>query len=54
MGIDWAFNNSDSEWITFIDSDDWIHNKYLETLLSVAVDNNSDVCNCAYRPVLES
>lgn len=31
-GIDWAFANSDSQWITFIDSDDWIDRHYLEYL----------------------
>lgn len=31
-GIEWALNNSTSEWITFIDSDDWIHPRYLELL----------------------
>ena len=31
-GIDWVFANSDSQWITFIDSDDWVHEKYLEFL----------------------
>lgn len=35
-GIDWAFANSDSEWITFIDSDDWVHHKYLEALYTGA------------------
>lgn len=46
-GIKWALSNSHSEWITFIDSDDWIHPKYLESLfaavneseLSVAIGN---------------
>ena len=33
-GIDWAFENSDSEWLTFIDSDDWVHIQYLDLLLS--------------------
>lgn len=32
-GIDWIFANSDSQWITFIDSDDWVHPSYLERLL---------------------
>ena len=32
-GIDWSFANSDSEWLTFIDSDDWVHPQYLEILL---------------------
>lgn len=33
VGIKWAIENSDSEWIAFIDSDDWIYEKYLEILL---------------------
>ena len=37
-GIDWAMN-SDSQWITFIDSDDWVHPLYLEALLTVAQGN---------------
>ena len=32
-GIDWSFTYSDSEWITFVDSDDWIHPRYLELLI---------------------
>lgn len=31
-GIEWALKNSDSEWITYIDSDDWVHPCYLEYL----------------------
>ena len=33
-GIDWAVLNSDSKWIAFIDSDDWIHPRYLEHVAS--------------------
>ena len=33
-GIEWALSNSNSEWITFIDSDDWIHPRYLESLFA--------------------
>lgn len=35
-GIDWAFERSNSEWITFIDSDDWVANGYLEALYNAA------------------
>lgn len=35
-GIDWAMANSSSEWITFIDSDDWVASIYLEALLEIA------------------
>lgn len=31
-GIEWVLANSDSEWLTFLDSDDWIHPRYLEAL----------------------
>ena len=31
-GIDWVMTNSDSEWITFIDSDDWVSEDYLSSL----------------------
>lgn len=42
-GIDWVFANSDSEWLTFIDSDDWIHRDYLKYLYKAAVDNIVDI-----------
>ena len=35
-GIDWAFTNSNSQWLTFIDSDDWIHKEYLMRLYHAA------------------
>lgn len=31
-GIDWVFANSDNQWLTFIDSDDWVHPQMLEQL----------------------
>lgn len=47
-GIDWAFANSDSQWLSFIDSDDWVHPEYLERLLCAAVQNNVSVSICGY------
>ena len=35
-GIDWVFANSDSQWLSFIDSDDWVHPEYLQRLLDAA------------------
>lgn len=35
-GIEWALTQSDSEWLTFIDSDDWVHPYYLEFLLKAS------------------
>lgn len=32
IGLDWVFENSDSEWITLVDSDDYSHTQMLEIL----------------------
>ena len=47
-GIDWAFAHSDSQWLTFIDSDDWVHPEYLELLLAAAQDSSSAVSVCGF------
>ncbi|MEE1502714.1 MAG: glycosyltransferase family 2 protein [Acutalibacteraceae bacterium] len=52
-GIDWVFANSNSQWLTFIDSDDWIHPQYLELLLSGANSTNTDICVCEYTETSE-
>lgn len=48
-GIDWAFANSNSQWLTFVDSDDWIHPQTLEVLLKAARDNHVDVSICGFQ-----
>lgn len=45
-GIEWAFANSDSRWLAFIDSDDWVHRDYLKLLLDSAVTNGADIVAC--------
>lgn len=47
-GIDYVFANSNSEWLCFIDSDDWVHEKYLEVLLNAAVCCDTAVSMCRY------
>lgn len=47
-GIDRAFVSSDSQWLTFIDSDDWVHSEYLERLYNAAVEHNVAVSVCGY------
>lgn len=42
-GIDWAFKNSDSEWLTFIDSDDWVHPDYLKLLYKAVTVSQTDI-----------
>ena len=49
--IDWCMKNSSSEWLTFIDSDDWIHKRYLELLLETAIKYDVSVSVCDYVQV---
>ncbi len=42
-GIEYAVKNSDSEWITFIDSDDLVSGKLLEKLQKAARDADTDI-----------
>lgn len=48
-GIEWALENSDSEWITFIDSDDWVHHQYLDFLFKAVIENNTQISICKYH-----
>ena len=50
-GIDWSFANSDSRWLTFIDSDDWVHPQYLEILYKTIRDNDLKVSCCKFISV---
>ena len=44
--LNWLFKESDSEWITFIDSDDWVHKDYLKILYEGAIECDADICQC--------
>lgn len=48
-GIDWAFANSDSQWISFVDSDDWVHPQMLEQLYHAALEHDVKVSICGYQ-----
>lgn len=43
-GLDYVFQHGNSEWIAFIDSDDWISPIYLKELLDVAEKDGIGVC----------
>ena len=47
-GIAKAMTESDSQWITFIDSDDWIHPNMLQWLLQAAEACHTDLSICGY------
>ena len=47
-GIDWAFANSDSAWLAFVDSDDWVHPRYLELLYRAVETDHTKISVCDY------
>ena len=47
-GIDWIDKNSDCDWIGFIDSDDWVHEQYLESLIKTADVTGAGIIICEY------
>ena len=51
-GIDWSFANSDSKYIAFVDSDDWVERNYLETLVK-GIGLGADVSSVCCRYVHE-
>lgn len=50
-GIDWAFAHSDSEWLSFVDSDDWVHPQMLELLYGAVCSQNVRISICKYQVV---
>ena len=53
-GIDWAFANSDSQWICFVDSDDWVHPDILQFLYQAAVICNAEISVCCHKRTPEN
>lgn len=51
-GIDWSFVCSDSEWLNFIDSDDWVHPKYLEALYNAVIETKCQIGICSFQKTL--
>lgn len=47
-GLDWVYANSDSQWIAFIDSDDWVHPVYLQELYKAAESTGCKISACGF------
>lgn len=50
-GLDWAFANSDSQRLSFVDSDDWVHPQYLELLYRAAETDHTKLSACELTEV---
>ena len=46
--LDWLFANSNSKYISFVDSDDWVHPRFLELLLYGIQKFNVSISQCAH------
>lgn len=47
-GIDWAFANSTSRWLAFVDSDDWVHRDFLQVLYTTAEQTLCKLSACGF------
>ena len=47
-GIDWVFADSDSQWLAFVDSDDWVHPDYLKVLHEAAQQSACTISACGF------
>lgn len=48
IGLDWVFSNSNSQWISFVDSDDWVHPAFLEKMIELVRMYDTDIVVCNY------
>ena len=47
-GIDYVMKTSDSHWIAFVDSDDWVHPDYLKILYNTAKQTSCKLSACGF------
>lgn len=45
-GLDLMFTCCDTEWVSFLDTDDWVHHRYLELLYRAVIENNVNISQC--------
>lgn len=50
-GLDRMFSSGDSQWVTFVDSDDWIHPEMLERLLTANLECGTQISICEHTRV---
>ncbi len=50
-GINWFYEQNNSDYITFLDSDDWLHPDYLRILMDGITKNDVKISVCNYKRV---
>ena len=48
-GLDEVFKSNRSQWIAFVDSDDWVHPDYLKTLCSAVKNKRTQISVCSLK-----
>lgn len=48
LALDWMFANSGSEYVSFVDSDDWVHPRYLELLYEAVNKFGVNISQCLH------
>lgn len=50
-GINWFYEQGRSDYITFVDSDDWLHPEYLSILMNGIIENDVKISVCNYKRI---
>lgn len=53
-GIDWAFSESNSKYLAFVDSDDYLHPQFLEYMYYAVENNMAEISMCRHKYVTEN
>lgn len=49
--LDYLLKNGSTKWVTFVDGDDVIHPKYLESMVAAATENAVRIAACSYQAI---
>ncbi len=53
MGIEYVLKKGQSQWVAFVDSDDWLHPEYLQRMYQAVVNHAADIAICGHEQTAE-